>query len=194
MNFDRAARESAADDVPVGERLRALRRARKLTLLAVASRAGISEGYLSQVERGVANPSIGTLRQIAEALGLKIGDLFAADFDTRPRVLRVDARPGLAFGVLGRKYRLTPTTQRHMEAFVGEFDPGGSTGDDGYTHGDSEELLLVIAGEVELTLDTDRHVMRAGDSIVYRSSTPHRLTETAGTPATVLWVISPPSY
>ena len=193
MNFDRSQRQAVAD-VPVGERLRALRRARKLTLLAVASRAGISEGYLSQVERGVANPSIGTLQQIAAALGLKIGDLFAADFDARPRVLRVDARPGLAFGVLGRKYRLTPAAQRHIEAFVGEFDPGGSTGETGYTHGDSEELLLITAGEVELTLDTERHVMTAGDSIVYRSSTPHRLRETAGTPATVLWVISPPSY
>lgn len=178
----------------MGERLRALRRARKLTLLAVATKARISEGYLSQVERGLANPSIGTLQQIADALGLKIGDLFADDFHARPQVLRVDARPGLAFGVLGRKYRLTPKAQQHMEAFIGEFDPGGSTGDDAYTHGDSEELLLILAGQVELTLDTDRHLMDTGDSIVYRSSTPHRLTEIGGHSATVLWMISPPSY
>ncbi|HEY3687391.1 MAG TPA: XRE family transcriptional regulator [Streptosporangiaceae bacterium] len=193
MNFERE-RVRAARDVTVGERLRAVRRARKLTLLAVAKRAEISEGYLSQVERGIANPSIGTLQQIAEALGLKIGDLFASDFDARPRVLRVDARPGLAFGVLGRKYRLTAKAQQHIEAFVGEFDPGGATGEDGYTHGDSEELLLVLAGRVELTLDGEPHVMDVGDSIVYRSSTPHRLAEVGGAPATVLWVISPPSY
>ncbi|MGP4021390.1 helix-turn-helix domain-containing protein [Saccharopolyspora sp. 5N708] len=181
-------------ETPVGERLRELRKARRMTLLSVAQRAGISEGYLSQVERGVANPSIATLREIAGALGLRVGDLFADEGGGKARVLRLADRPGLEFGVLGRKYRLTPRPARNVEVFIGEFDPGGSTGDEPYTHGESEEFLLVLDGQVELQLDGERIGLAAGDSVDYSSATPHRLVETAGAAARVLWVISPPSY
>ncbi|POX43524.1 DNA-binding protein [Streptomyces sp. Ru73] len=189
-----ASRDEGAGDVPVGDRLRVLRRARRLTLRAVAEAAGISEGYLSQVERGIANPSIATLRQIAGALGLKMGDLFAADYTTGPRVLRAAAAPSLTFGVLGRKFRLTPGPQHHLEAFLGEFEPGGSTGDRPYTHGDSEEFLYVLEGEVALHLGEERFALGPGDSIRHSSAVPHRLLETGGAGARVLWVISPPSY
>ncbi|MEU6119911.1 XRE family transcriptional regulator [Streptomyces sp. NPDC047117] len=186
--------DDGAGDVPVGERLRALRRARRRTLRAVADAAGISEGYLSQVERGMANPSIATLQQIAGALGLKMGDLFAADYTTGPRVLKAAAAPSLTFGVLGRKFRLTPGPQHHLEAFLGEFAPGGSTGDQPYTHGDSEEFLHVLEGEVELHLGGEMFALGAGDSIRHSSAVPHKLVETGGDGARVLWVISPPSY
>lgn len=187
--------EQGEQDQPVGPRLRALRQARRRTLRAVADDAGISEGYLSQVERGLANPSIATLRQIASALGLKMADLFADDYTSgRPRVLRAAEAPRLTFGVLGRKFRLTPGPQHHLEVFLGEFEPGGSTGDRGYTHGDSEEFLYVQEGEVELDLDGDHFTLSAGDSIRYATTVPHHMRETGGDGARVLWVISPPSY
>ena len=75
-----------------------------------------------------------------------------------------------------------------------EFDPGGSTGDEPYTHGDSEELLLVIAGRVHVQLDTEVYELHAGDSVNYRSSTPHRVSNPGGDTAEVLFVITPPSY
>lgn len=182
-------------DVPAGARLRALRKARQRTLRDIAEAAGISEGYLSQVERGLANPSIATLRQVAAALGLKMADLFADDHTTgRPRVLRAAEAPRLDLGVLGRKFRLTPGPQHHLEVFLGEFDPGGSTGDRAYTHGDSEEFLHVLEGETELFLGNGRFTLASGDSIRYSTAVPHRLCETGGAGARVMWVISPPSY
>ncbi len=75
-----------------------------------------------------------------------------------------------------------------------EFEPGGSTGDEPYTHGDSEELLLVIEGTVHVQLDTEVHELRAGDSVHYRSSTPHRVSNPGDERAEVLYVITPPSY
>lgn len=188
--------DTSDEEVPVGERLRSLRRARRLTLRTVAENAGISEGYLSQVERGTAaNPSIATLQQISKALGLTMADLFApSDYRTGPRVLRAAEAPSLVFGVLGRKFRLTPGPQHHLEVFLGEFEAGGSTGDRAYTHGDSEEFLLVIEGRVELHLAEQQFALGPGDSIRYSSAVPHRLAEAAGSSARVLWVISPPSY
>lgn len=187
--------DTSDDGVPVGERLRSLRRARRLTLRTVAESAGISEGYLSQVERGTAaNPSIGTLQQISRALGLTMADLFApSDYRTGPRVLRAEEAPSLVFGVLGRKFRLTPGPQHHLEVHLGEFEAGGSTGDRACTHGESEEFLLVLEGRVELHLDDRQFDLGPGDSIRYSSAVPHRLAEAAGSSARVLWVISPPS-
>jgi len=181
--------------VDVGERLRAIRRVRRVTLKTVADRADLSESFLSQVERGRANASIASLKRIAAALGVNVADLFEPNGSTsRPRVLRREARPTLAFGTLGQKFMLTPRPLEHLQVILGAFDAGGSTGDEPYTHGDSEELLVVLAGIVALQLGTEMFELSTGDSIDYRSSTPHRLTNIGGDSAEVMWIISPPSY
>jgi transcriptional regulator with XRE-family HTH domain len=178
----------------IGDRLRQLRKVRQLTLRSVAERAGISEAHLSQIECGRNNASIAALRRIAAAMNLTMADLFADGSSEAPHVLRAADRPALTFGILGRKYRLTPAAHRQLDVFLGEFEPGGSTGDEPYGHADAEEFLLVIEGRVELQLGNDNFRMSSGDSIVYRSSTPHRLKETAGEPAVILWAMTPPTY
>ena len=181
-------------EVDVGERLRDIRRSRRATLKQIADRAGVSESFLSQVERGRASASIASLRRIAGALGVSVADLFEPGGPPRPRVLRREARPSLAFGILGRKLLLTPRPLQHLEVFVGELDPGGSTGAEPYAHGDSEELFVVLSGSVQLELGGDLHDLEQGDSIDYRSSTPHRVTNVGAERAEVMWIISPPSY
>ena len=181
--------------VDVGERLRAIRRLRRATLRTVADRADLSESFLSQVERGRANASVASLKRIAAALGVSVADLFEPNGSTgKPRVLRREARPNLAFGTLGRKFMLTPRPLENLQVIVGELDTGGSTGEEPYTHGDSEELLVVLEGHVSLQLDADMFELSTGDSIDYRSSTPHRLVNLGAESAEVMWIISPPSY
>ena len=181
--------------VDVGERLRAIRTVRRTTLKTVAERAGLSESFLSQVERGRANASVASLKRIAGALGVSVADLFEPNgSSSRPRVLERANRPALTFGTLGQKYMLTPRPLEHLQVIVGEFETGGSTGDEPYTHGDSEELLVVLKGVVHLQLGTEVFELRAGDSIDYRSSSPHRLTNAGNGTAEVIWIISPPSY
>jgi len=182
------------DDVDVGERLREIRQQRRATLRTVADRSGLSESFLSQVERGRSNASIASLRRIADALGVSVADLFEPDGPPRPRVLRKDERPSLAFGVLGRKLLLTPQPLQHLEVFVGELDVGGSTGVEPYSHGDSEELFVVLNGSVQLELAGELHELETGDSILYRSSVPHRITNVGDHLAEAMWVITPPSY
>ncbi len=188
---------SAADvtnDVDVGERLRVIRSRRRQTLREVAERAGLSESFLSQVERGRASASVASLRRIADALGIAISDLFQPVEASPPRVLRRDDRPSLAFGILGRKLLLTPRPLHHLEVFVGELDPEGSTGAEQYAHGDSEELFVVIRGTVQLELGDELFELEAGDSIDYRSAVPHRISNLGDGVAEVMWIISPPSY
>jgi len=190
-----AIQKAEATEAGIGERLRAIRRLKRRTLKAVAEQAEVSESFLSQVERGKASASIASLTRIAAALGVAVADLFEPNGSTRrPRVLPREARPTLAFGNLARKYLLTPRPLEHLEVVIAELDPGGSTGDEPYTHGDSEELFLVLAGRAHIQLGEEVHELNPGDSIDYRSSIPHRVTNAGNTQAEVMWVISPPSY
>jgi transcriptional regulator with XRE-family HTH domain len=183
-----------ASELPVGERLRAIRLLRRRTLKEVADAAGVSESFVSQLERGRTNGSVASLQRIAAALGIEVSDLFATNGVPRPTVLRREAREPVVWGHLGRKSLLTPKPFHALEVIAAEFDAGGSTGDEPYTHGDSEELLLVIEGRVHVQLGTEIYELSAGDSVNYRSSTPHRVSNPGGDPAEVLFVITPPSY
>jgi transcriptional regulator with XRE-family HTH domain len=179
--------------VELGERLRAIRQRRHKTLREVAGAAGLSESFLSQLERGRTNATIATLQRLSTALGIDVSDLFAASAN-RPNVLRRDARDFVAWGLLGRKALLTPKPFHALEVVVARFEPGGSTGDEPYTHGDSEELLVVVEGRVHVQLGDEIYEAGAGDSVHYQSSTPHRVANAGAGPAEVLFVISPPSY
>ena len=120
-------------------------------------------------------------------------DLFARNGQTGPSVLRREDRGYVSWGTFGRKALLTPKPFEALEV-VASFEPGGSTGSDPYAHGDSEEMLLVVAGTVELTLGAEAMQLRAGDCARYRSSTPHRIVNVGDEAAEVIYVISPPSY
>lgn len=189
--------ESSAtfDAASVGERLRTYRLRRRATLKQVALRAEVSESFLSQVERGRTGASIATMHRIASALEVRVADLFEPDEAGRSRVLRRAERPVLAFPEDGlKKHLLTPRPLENLEVIVGELEPGGSTGDEAYTHGDSEELVVVISGVVRAQIGEDIHIMFEGDSIDYRSSVHHRFENAGEDSAQVLWIISPPSF
>lgn len=181
-------------EVQVGERLRTIRLLRRRTLKEVAAAAGVSESFVSQLERGRSSASVATLQRLAAALGVEVSDLFSTNGVHRPRVLRREARELLVWGHLGRKALLTPKPFHSLEVVAAEFEPGGSTGNEPYTHGDSEELLLVVRGRVHVQLDADVFELGAGDSVQYRSSTPHRVSNPGEELAEVVFVISPPSY
>ena len=188
---------STLDDttVRVGEVVRRIRLRRRMTLRELGTRANLSQSFLSQLERGLTQVSIASMRRIADALEINVADLFQDGDSHEPRVLHRDARPTLPFGDGATKSLLTwQKPLENVEVLLTVFEPGGSTGKERYTHGDSEEVLLVLAGTVRLELGERAFALVAGDSIDYRSSVPHRVVNVGATPAEALFVISPPSY
>jgi transcriptional regulator with XRE-family HTH domain len=193
MATERATRDgSLASDV--GRRLRSARRRRGLTLAALATSAGMSESFLSQLERGLTGASLDSLQRLTQALEIRVGDLFEADDVHSPHVLHADARPVLELWHLGAKTLLTPRWSEQLEVLICRLEPDGATGDVPYTHGDSDEMFLVLEGVVDLELDGELHRMTVGDSITYRSSVPHRVINRGEGDAEGLWAISPPSF
>lgn len=177
----------------LGPAVRDLRLRRRLTLRALASATELSESFLSQFERGITDCSIASLRRLAEALGVELAQLFEIEAGAKSTVLRELMRPTIAFGHAATKQLLTPIGPQNVEIFSVRFEPGGSTGDNQYTHGDSDEFLLVQAGSVKLHLANDVMLLETGDSISFRSSVPHRVVNASAQPSVVLWAIAPPS-
>jgi transcriptional regulator with XRE-family HTH domain len=192
-SIPRDPRESPA--AGVGEAIRRIRQRRRLTLRELGDRANLSQSFLSQLERGLAQVSIGSMRRIADALEIQVSDLFLDGADRAPRVLHRDSRPTLPFGDGATKALLTSQKPlENIEALHVTFAPQGSTGPEPYTHGDSEELLLVLEGTVRVELGGRAFALGRGDAIDYRSSVPHRIINVGAAPAEVLFVVSPPSY
>lgn len=164
---------------------------RRLTLKEVAARAGVTEGFLSQVERGRSSPSLKTLQALAGALGLDPGDIFDTSARELPHLLRHDNRGTIELGPIS-KYRVAPTSVTRVEVIGGTFQPHADAGD-AYTHGDSDEICIVLSGKVLAEVDGGEFEMTAGDALCYRSSMLHTF-RALDEGAEVLWVISPPSW
>ena len=150
--------KAPAMDVAVGQRIRELRRARKLSLETVAARTDLSIGFLSQIERGLSSPSLRVLAVLADVLGIGIAGLFGpkekADAAPDAIVTREKARAKLNLWRTGiSKQLLSPAgSDGPLNLFLVHLEPGGSTGDELYTH-DGEEAGLVLEGEMNLTVD-----------------------------------------
>lgn len=177
----------------LGMRLKSLRLARRLSLRELAEATGTSASFISQLERGLTGASTASLNQMASALSVSVAMLFEESTAQNHGVLRRSERPSLPPSDGCRKMLLSRPPLSDMEVYVGEFDIGGSTGPDRYTHGDAHEMLVVLRGVVEVSLGEARHVLEEGDSIEYTTSTPHRSENIGSGRAEVMWIIAPPT-
>lgn len=186
--------EPAAIEVDLGARIRALRLARGATLRQMAADAGVTESFLSQVERGVASPSIATVQRIARALGQSIAELFAAD-ERAGSLVRAGERRRIVYQGLGAVDEfLTRATDGKLQVIMSTIEPGGGTGDEAYTHDSDEEVVVVLEGSLDLWVGPEHYLLHAGDAVTHPSRVPHRNTNPGPGVARVLFCITPPSY
>ncbi|WP_257195820.1 MULTISPECIES: helix-turn-helix domain-containing protein [unclassified Bradyrhizobium] len=183
-----------AMDVAVGRRIRDLRRVRQFSLETVAARTSLSIGFLSQIERGLSSPSLRVLATLADVLGVGMAALFgaspSADGGSDQVVTRGLQRPELKLWRTGvSKQLLSPASaDSKLNLFLVHLEPGGSTGDELYTH-DGEEAGLVLEGEMLLTVDSETWSLKRGDSFRFASRRPHRFSNPANdAKSVVLWV------
>lgn len=181
-------------ELALGERLRAARRARGLTLRALADRAGVTESFLSQVERAVSSPSIASLQRICRGLDLSIAELFDGGVPAGHVVRREDRRTVHYPGLGAVDEFLTADVRGRLQLILSTIEPGGGTGPEPYSHESDEECVVVLEGTLELWVGDEHHALREGDTITYPSRVPHRNTNRGDRPARVLFCLTPPSY
>lgn len=180
----------AASSPAFGGRIRDLRRKAGLTLQALADQAGISVGFLSQVERDKATPSLGTLASLAAALGVDV-DVFIATPKPADSVTRAGERPRFAIADSSLGYeRLTTTLPGGtLSALIVHIPQGYASETVAHV---GEELIVVLDGTIRQTLAGADFVLRPGDSLHFMGDTPHAFANIGEGPARLLWTGTSP--
>lgn len=179
---------TAAD---IGRRIKALRRAQRLTIEALAGSSGLTKSFLSKVERGRSTASVAALLRISEALGIPLSSLF--ENSATRHVLRPQDYPRVSFGGHGLvEYLLTPLAERRVQVLMSRIEPGGGSGEDLYPLPGEVEFVFVVDGAVDLTFSDSTVRLSAGDAMTFDPSLHHSFgVPPSGSGATVLWMIAP---
>lgn len=183
------------DDERIGEDIRGLRKAKRMTLADLSQRIGRSVAYLSKLERNLAKPSVTELQAISVALGVRINFFFHETHASTQRkmVVRKAARRKLSYADGVTDYLLSPSLEGDLELLMSVFEPGSGSGDTSYFH-EGEEAGVVLAGELEFWVGDEHFVVEEGDSFCFKSAVPHRYRNNGTVQAMVIWVVTPPSY
>lgn len=191
----------------LGARLREEREKRGVSVRGLARDVGISASMVSQIETGKAQPSVSTLYAITTALGITVEEVFSPGSESHAVPEREEALGALRGDRLGPLVRLEQRRVLQLDSGVtwellGDlpqhtvdflrvtYDPGGtSSSNGGLMRHPGSEYGHLLAGELVLTLGFEEMVLRAGDSICFDSTTPHRYRNEGSEPAVGIWFV-----
>lgn len=180
--------------VELGQRIREVRRKKKMTLRDAAVAAGVSESFLSQVERGLANPSVASLRRIADAMHEQVASFFVGEPQSG-MLVRAGQRRRLVHPTGGlQDYLLTPATARSLQIIYCVAGPGEGSGPEPYTHVADEECVIVLDGRLEVGLGSETYTLASGDALLLDPKEPHSFHNPGTERVTMLWVQTPPLF
>ena len=175
--------DEAAD---LGGKLRQRRKELGLTLEAVARQAGVTTGFISQVERNITSPSLASLTAMADALGTHVADFFnpppKPEQTSRAKMREIYSSPGGGFDFERLSTSFDGST---LNGLMVHHPPGFIIEE--MVH-EGEEFYYVIKGALTLTVDGVRTVVGVGDSIHFNSMRPHSVHNETNETVTVLVV------
>ena len=152
--------------VEIGKKLRRLRKSKSLTLEELASRANLTKGFLSQVERDKASPSVAALKQVLDVMGEEISSFFQ-DIEVPERnVFRKEERELAEEDIPGvRRMLLTPDIQyRELDPYYVVIEPGKRLTSDDFD--DEEMFCFLLKGELWLRVNGEENLVR-GEDVIY---------------------------
>jgi transcriptional regulator with XRE-family HTH domain len=182
------------ETLSIGQKINGWRKEKRLTLQQLADLTNLTAGYLSQVEHDKASPSINTLKNISEALGVRIIDFFSDEIIDDPKVMQKKEwtkvlLPGWKANV---RQLVRIVGSKRMQPFFTVIPPRGRSREP-YAH-QGEEFGLVLDGNLTLTVGKETYNVGPMSSFYYSSLLPHSWENNGTEPCRVIWVISPPAF
>ncbi len=178
----------------LGADIRALRKARGLTLAELAETLGRSVGWISQVERDLSEPSITDLRHFARALDVSVSSLFrsVAPEDEQGMIVRADARRPIGSRAAGLvEELLSPDLTDDFEVVHSTFEPLSEIAEPVVRP--TQEVGYIVSGRLDMWIAGRTFSLSAGDSFRVRGE-PFRWMNPYSAPCIAIWVIAPPVY
>ena len=154
--------------------------------MCIRDRIHTTPSLISQIERGKANPSLSTLKSIADVFEIPIGLLF--EYETKnqasPIIKKGTHKKIITEGNV--RYSLLTPGSRDMEVIIIEFPPGSSSGERMYEH-EGLECGYLLKGELSIEIEDNVFTMLPGDSISFESYKRHRMTNKGEITAVAVW-------
>lgn len=179
----------------IGPKLHELRRRRNLSVRELAIRSGVAHSTISLIERDQISPSVDTLGAVLDALGSTLTAFFSdlqpsdeiSPFYPAGESVEIGNPAAISYKVVGMNH---PNRQLLMlrEAYA----VGADTGE-AISHA-AHEAGVILKGAVEITVGTQRRVLRDGDGYYFDSRLPHRFRNVAEGKSEILSAVSPPTY
>jgi transcriptional regulator with XRE-family HTH domain len=177
----------------IGERIRNLRQLSNLTQEELAERAGLTKGFISQVERDLTSISLDSLIQILGALDEDISEFFRDSTGEEKIVYREDDRVAIEKEKIQRFELLVPgSTNRRLEPILLTLRKGQVTPKERPHEG--EEFGYLLRGRVTLRFGKEVLKLKTGECFYLSAEKEHWLQNTSSKEAIILWISSPPSF
>jgi len=179
----------------LGRAIKAARLDKGLTVERLGRHAGVSAGLISQLERGLGNPSFLTLQRLAEALELPFGYFMQGPQSQAGMVVRAGERKRLIVPHPTEIVHelLTPDLRGSLEVLRTSVPAGWSNEAQPFHH-PGEECVHVLQGTLQVTVGNASFDLAEGDSITYDSATVHWYTNPTEEPALIIGAVTPPSF
>lgn len=175
----------------VGQQLRTLRKARKLSIRTLAERSGLSVNTLSLIENGKTSPSVATLHQLAQTLNVSITAFFENEHQNKRVVYqRAGERQQIVFPQ-GRMEKLNNGLPRlGSEPFITKLEPNAASGEKPIIYA-GRQFIYCLEGHITYTVNGDAYPLAPGDSLIFDAYIPHSWRNTDPTSSRALLVLCP---
>jgi transcriptional regulator with XRE-family HTH domain len=178
----------------MGQRLREIRERFGLSQRGLATRADVTNGMISLIEKNRSSPSVATLKKILDVFPMSLAEFFASGQAEKPAIFyRAEDLVEIGGGAISYRQVGSSLQGRALQLLHERLQPGADTGAAMLRH-DGEEGGVVVRGEVELTVGTATRVLRAGDAYAFESSVPHRFRNPGREVCEIVSACTPPSF
>lgn len=177
--------------IEIGRKIKQYRLQLDLTQEELAQRTELTKGYISQLENDLCSPSIATLQDILNILGVSLQEFFTEPKEEK--VVYTQADYFTSKNGDGNNTWLIPNSQvKEMEPIILTLPVGGAA-EERYPF-EGEEFGYVLCGKVDIITEKEKFTLSAGDSFSIDGKKQHTLTNGGKTEAKVLWVTTPSNF
>lgn len=183
------------NNINIGSKIKEFRVGKGLSMKELGEAAGVSSSLLSQIEKGSANPSINTIKNIADVLETPLFLFFKEEDPKDSFIVRADERRAMlsSEGDETSYELLTPDLWGNIEFMILTLQPGSQSSEERREH-KGEEVAYILEGSVDLHLEGDKFSLDTGDSSRIKSYMKHRWENTSSSVAKIIFAINPPCF
>ncbi|NAX22236.1 cupin domain-containing protein [Vibrio sp. V39_P1S14PM300] len=178
----------------IGSRFRALREQAGLSQRELAKRAGVTNGFISQIENNAVSPSVASLSKLLSKIPSSMAEFFSVD-DHQPEQFyaRKEEQPEIGRGAISYRQVGHYHQDRHIGMLRETLSPGADTGEEMLSH-EGQECGVIVEGQLELTVGDEVTLLNVGDSYYFDSNRPHRFRNIGEVDCVLISANSPASF